>query len=135
MLPLRRDPQNVSSGSKYLVVADCKLPGEPSQASLELNVACDTFRNLLLHLVHRTLARALVGSPPEDRCAMAESSSGEVIVRNLDYVFRLHGLPQRRPTCRPSTRSARHISREALILSNFLKLHGDRCPVLFFDAG
>src|SRR4051794_11578782 len=48
---------------------------------------------LLINLLKGTLTWFLVRSPPQDRCAMAETPPGEMIIRNFDHVFRLHRLP------------------------------------------
>ena len=57
---------------------------------------------LLINLLKGALTWFLVGSPPQDRCAMAETPAGEMIIGHFDYVFRLHWLPFGRPLCRPS---------------------------------
>ena len=52
-------------------------------------------RGFLVDLRHQTLPRFFVGAPSEQTRTVPESSSGKVIVLNLDHKLRLQRLPLR----------------------------------------
>ena len=89
---------------------------------------------LLINLLKGTLTWFLLRSPPQDRCAMAETPPGEMIIRNFDYVFRLHRLPFGRSVCRPSARPSRRISRETPVIFYGFELLRQGRLILGLDA-
>jgi hypothetical protein len=67
-------------------------PGRSSLSVCE-DVAYEALGYFLLDLVHGALVRTLIRSPSQDGRAMPKPAAGEVIVGNLDNVFRPHRRP------------------------------------------
>ena len=99
------------------------------------DVTYELARDLLFDLLHGTLVRLLVRTPPENGRTMPETSAGEMIVGHFDHVIWLHGLPFGRPLCRPPARTAWSIPRKAPIISYCFKFVRERRLVLGLDAG
>src|ERR1700730_6234025 len=66
-----------------------------------------------LDLIERALTRRLIGPPAQEMGPVAEASSREVIITDLDHELRDEGLPLRRSRCTPSAWPARGSAGEA----------------------
>src|SRR5437764_11098385 len=71
----------------------------------------ERFTFAMLHLVHRTLVRGLVGTPAKKLGAVAESAAGEMIIANFHDHFGRDRFPFASaipaPPARPSRRAPR----------------------------
>src|SRR5688572_23774769 len=88
----------------------------------------------MLDLVHRALARRLVGAIANDLRAMAETASREMIVGNLHDYLRIDRLPFAAPFRAPAAGTTRRIPGEARFLLQRFEFFGQRGSVACLEG-
>src|SRR6195952_3067625 len=94
------------------------------------DVAYEAPGELLLDLIHGALVWMLIRSPSKDGRSMSTPAAGEVIVGNLDNLFRPPRRPFGRAFRRPSAGAAWRFASEAPFAGDLLELVGQ--PRLVF---
>ena len=119
--------------SAFAIVGDGAKPLIPTSAiaSADIRPAGRLAAHQLLELgrgqrmgelVHRALARRLVGPAAEQPGAVAEAAAGDLVVEHLDDELGLERLPFGRALGRPAARAARRVAGEARRLDQRLEL-------------
>ena len=95
----------------------------------------ERFAFTMRDLIHGALTRRFVGAPAKNFCAVSKSSTGKMVVGDLDNDFWIERFPFPSALRAPATWAARRIAGESRCFTQPLEFFCQRTPFACFESG